>query len=879
MTTIVRWLTVLSLAACLAPPPPASAYDSHCGVGAIECDDGFAAARTRWGVEDNGLEDRRAEHRTIWLLSRDVAGLPANLDDTIRLPVFTNGGGVGGAFRTVEPVASAAVRAEERVTSLAEMAQLPDFSYTLWDWATGNELCPPDAAQDARECHDYFPHIGLLNSSHMLPQAERFYRWYHDLALARAADCRTMHDDLGSDEQRARFEPWVLACETEAMLLEAVGHHFLQDAWSMGHMWERWGGPEVSDFDGDRTLGAAIAAFTGIIHGAKSLLGEGFDDPLCAPHPGVGYIDGRTGAHEPGLGDVFLDDVLLPAAGDADYGRQRRALLGCAVDGMRAVYGATAQRHGEMAEPRAAEIDAGRRVTDASCWGQRATNQALGIGFGLHVGTSPDQVPMLEVAPEEFIDVFGVDQVTGDDGELNNGVLPIGVLVWALSEFAPRVGLPPLDTVTANRFRRDAARAATLAATRGADPETGLLTDLASGGLPPLAGIRPNASFARQVPSTYIDPPLPWGLFEAGPEGERREALALTFADAHATDRCLALTTADLEGYRAAVDVAGTDEARRAAACGQCELMVAPHLRFGVAGNHDVRREALCEFLAPGVASFVFTDEDPASFTGTEPTDRAALERAARTWCGCGDPCDLEFDGSTSLTAVAQLPAFECVRRIRGNLFIGGEIGSFAGLERLEEIDGELTIAPAVATFTGPSHPVRVGSRIRVQGPALQEVTIGALHTGAVEATDAPLLREVVVGDGAYDGITIFELPKLETLSIGSVELGRTFFVDGNGLATDGLAVSIGGVDSARGLQIQENRLRSLSLGSIRLDDGFFLFQNQGLSDLAAIGGNLSVTFVQITDNRGFSDEEAEEAAARVNITSGLEPRISGNSP
>ena len=27
-------------------------------------------------------------------------------------------------------------------------------------------------------------------------------------------------------------------------VLEAVGQHFLQDAWSMGHMWERWGGPE-----------------------------------------------------------------------------------------------------------------------------------------------------------------------------------------------------------------------------------------------------------------------------------------------------------------------------------------------------------------------------------------------------------------------------------------------------------------------------------------------------------------------------------------------------------------------------------------------------------------------------------------------------------
>lgn len=91
-------------------------------------------------------------------------------------------------------------------------------------------------------CHEYFPHIGMLNSNHMVPQARRFYDHYHRLALQRAAQCATVFDDL-SAAHRDRFRPYVLACEKQALALEAVGQHFLQDAWSMGHMWERWGGP------------------------------------------------------------------------------------------------------------------------------------------------------------------------------------------------------------------------------------------------------------------------------------------------------------------------------------------------------------------------------------------------------------------------------------------------------------------------------------------------------------------------------------------------------------------------------------------------------------------------------------------------------------
>jgi hypothetical protein len=624
---------VLALALAVLAATPARGYDSHCGIGAGDCPDGFAAARARWGVS-GGAVDERAEHARLWLASFAVSGLPASLNEPIELPVYTTDEVVEASAQdvlTLRPVLTGALRRQVRVTTLAELTQLPDFSFTLWDWATGNETCPPGPL-NPDVCHQYFPHIGMLNSSHMVPQAQRFYEHYHRLALARAEQCALI-DNL-PPAHRERFVPIALACEKQAMVLEAVGQHFLQDAWSMGHMWERWGGPEFTDFGappfGDRTLGAAIAAYTGIIHGARSMLGPSFDDPLCAPHPGVTYIDGSPAAplEQLGLGDVFLDSVLLPAPDGSAYAPQRRALFGCAVDGMRAVYELTAQLHGPLAEANATAFDADRRVTDASCWGQRATNQALAIGFGLHTGVQPNQQPLLEVYP-------GLA-----DGGTANEVFPAGILALAFATFAPVVGLSPFTEEAALLFAQDAAAAATEAAAKGADPATALDTDLASGGLPPILGIAPNSTFLRggpsELPASYADPFLPWELNQPDLDlEERTRALNLTFLDAHAADRCLEMEESQLVEYRSLAEAAvGGDADVEAAACGQCEQMAFAHLRFGQPGNHDPRREALCAFVV-GNAAFVFTEEDPASFTGAEPTDFGSLRSRTREWCGC----------------------------------------------------------------------------------------------------------------------------------------------------------------------------------------------------------------------------------------------------
>jgi hypothetical protein len=760
----------------------ARAFDSHWGAGPIECQGGYDAARTRWGVTDAGLEDGSAEHRTLWLRSREVSGLPASLDATIELPVFVADVEVAAGVESVRPLLKDAGRAAVRTTSLAEMTQLPDFSYTLWDWAMGNEVCPPDPEQEPLECHEYFPHIGILNSNHMVPQAERFYRYYHALALERAADCKAVHDLLPADEERQRFLPYVLACEKEALLVEAVGQHFLQDAWSMGHMWERWGGPEVDDFAGNRTLGAAIAAFTGIIHGGKALLGEGFDDPMCAPHPGVGYVDGNgTPGDQLGLGDVFVDSTLLDATGGNPYAGQRRAFFGCAVDGMRTVYAATARAHGPLEAPDATQVDTTRKADQASCWGQRATNQALSIGFGLHVGTTPNQVPLLEV----------YDLVDADVGPGTDGAFPAGIIAWALSEYHPIDSLPPLDEATAIQFAHDAAEAATLAATHGADPETGLQTTLASSGLPPLVGIAPNSAHARGgagVPPTgYADPPLPWGLTEPGVEGERRQALALLFADAHVAERCNELTGADIEAYRESVaDAVENAPDRLEAACGQCTLMAMPHLRFGVPGNHDdERREALCHFVSAG-AGFVYTEEDPNGFTGEEATDVASLRRAAEAWCGC----------EASFTLIAEEGTFLMI----GDFTLGDDAPSINDAGAVAFI-GVASVGADAEVWVGDGGETSVLDYTQISGldghPALSIGAVGAFvgdTVAFVANAGAPSFENGVFAGTGGPLETLYAGPELPQLFPPSLNAsGVTAFVGFDAVLGDVLYTATGG--------------------------------------------------------------------------------------
>jgi hypothetical protein len=207
------------------------------------------------GVHASGFHERRAGER------RFLGGLPPPPFQSAPPPVTQS-------VVSLKPVNFIdAKRTQQRTMSFPEFAQLPDHAYSLWDWALGNETCPLGDSTPAVACHEFKTHMGPVNSNHFAPQSAFFYEYYHDLALARAADCKKMITKLG--DARARFADSV-ACGREALVLEAVGQHFLQDAWA----WVRGS----AGLAGHRRLPIAHPSpppqSSGLIHGARGARGS-----------------------------------------------------------------------------------------------------------------------------------------------------------------------------------------------------------------------------------------------------------------------------------------------------------------------------------------------------------------------------------------------------------------------------------------------------------------------------------------------------------------------------------------------------------------------------------------------------------------------------
>ena len=203
----------------------------------------------------------------------------------------------------------------EQTVTLEEFAELADFSFSLWDRFSGNETCPIGDDLASESCHGLKTHMGAVNSNHFLPQAYDAYRHYHELAMQHAKTCQEASEAM-SPENRVFHRESLRACERMALTYEAFGQHFLQDAWSMGHMWERWGSPNrevmTDNFDA-----IAIGSVAGLIHGSTAVLQDeigsfgDFSDSLCAPvHEETQYKTGHTHEMAKGLGDLFLSEAL-----------------------------------------------------------------------------------------------------------------------------------------------------------------------------------------------------------------------------------------------------------------------------------------------------------------------------------------------------------------------------------------------------------------------------------------------------------------------------------------------------------------------------------------------------------------------------------------
>ncbi|MBK7863516.1 MAG: hypothetical protein IPJ65_33920 [Archangiaceae bacterium] len=521
-------------------------------------------ARNRWlGPLD--------EHRQLWDLTRLKAGLPAAVANAITLDVYTASASVqvGAALApTLAPAPfESATRKRQRTFTIAELAQLPDFSYALWDWASGNEQCPLLDGTDPTLCHDFASHMGPVNSNHFAPQAQGFYARYHARALVRAAECKAFSDALAGSG--GRFAAYEKACELEALTLEAVGHHFLQDAWSMGHMWQRWGSANLSEFPGastdeKRDRAVLVALVSGFIHGARGVLQQlpnwtsyDVNDAMCAPWPDVRFVD-HDGTLSPAVGDDYLGQ-MTPL--------QSQRFYDCATSGVLAVYQSTGMAHGPASpQPGLASVD----PTGEVCFGQRATNQAMVRGMAIH------------------LKVLGVQADLPVDARFAS---------WMIPQVARATGKVPVAKKTKNEFRMSLMRVTTLARIEAKDHPTA--TTLADGAMGDFMGISPNGQYPL-VAASYEDPALPWR-----PDGPARAAtLARAFHQAHAAEWCAVTDVAALGSLKTHAADPTLDSEARAAACSACTELVQRHLRLGTSASWDTAREPLCHFV--GSTQYVY---------------------------------------------------------------------------------------------------------------------------------------------------------------------------------------------------------------------------------------------------------------------------------
>jgi hypothetical protein len=552
---------------------PAWSWDSRCTVDGAE---GPLAAQNRWIDAQS-----RDEHRQIWLETLRLSGGRADLDADFTLTSYT------GGPNTLQPRSFIDATATRfRIRSASEFTQLPDFSYSLWDWSLGNETCPIDSSLDAQSCHSFAFHMGAVNSNHFLPQTLTHYTRYHQLALSRAAVCKTLRDQVRG---RSDLQAFVTDCIDEMLVIEAIGHHFLQDSWSMGHMWQRWGSPNLTDFV-DNPQALAVGAVSGLIHGGRALLQPAppttldVNDALNAPSPVVGY--GTPGGHVPAVGDIYLPELLA-----GHFPEQYRGMFGCTVGSVREVLAAA----GETLDPADSTITPIVPLSNtAACFGQRATNAALSAGFGI-----------------DFKDTLGVQQTIPLE-QLASGISLVGnrggVLTALLSASVAFEILKVAVPIRLQSF---------------ANPNG---TDIAEGGFGDFLFVPPNA--AHNVLGSYVDPVLPWPG-SSSPADSHELVLARQFHRAHARDWCDRFHAGDPELDLDLLIVRATGTS--GTACDICREFTERSLRIGDEATYDpgLSQEPLCGLIATDAASVQYVYQaDPSGIA----TRRVLAARA----CGCG---------------------------------------------------------------------------------------------------------------------------------------------------------------------------------------------------------------------------------------------------
>ncbi len=351
---------------------------------------------------------------------------------------------------------------ERHLPSPAHFGGMPDYSWTVYDWINKHRYCPPvpagmvdsfllDRLSD-EPCHAFKGWMGVLNANHFGTQAKLTYLKAHATAMSLARRANDMRQRLlqqpGAYEEYRRF---VQEAELEALLYEGYAQHYLQDRWSVGHMWERWGSSDLNDLSDPRPEpNLVIGSFAGLIHGAQGL--TTVPDPMCSPILEDGTVvpmqfSQAAGTPLDGIGDYRLTENVT-GTGSAPFGLgnfdgysydvrpQMSQMLECSKRGWAEVIRSFAQ--GDDGAYGAWEIvldpsttpPPSRRVDDRDCWENWATNRSFYAG--LH-GSVYNPATLARMGLTFLDGTFGL----GDAGDFRPDTIEVFWDLWRWSRDDP----------------------------------------------------------------------------------------------------------------------------------------------------------------------------------------------------------------------------------------------------------------------------------------------------------------------------------------------------------------------------------------------------------------------------------------------------------
>ncbi|MDX8390511.1 MAG: hypothetical protein R8M38_08480 [Mariprofundaceae bacterium] len=165
----------------------------------------------------------------------------------------------------------------------SQFSGIPDYSFSMIDWINKNKYCTLTGGGD-KWCHKYQGWLGALNSNHFGTQATNYYQRLHKLAIHLAIRAKEMREKISKAPGAAKeYRVFIQEAEREALSVEGYAQHFLQDRWSMGHMWERWGSSDYNILPNKNIVtNLEISSAAGLIHGSEAVTGNA--DAMSSPY-------------------------------------------------------------------------------------------------------------------------------------------------------------------------------------------------------------------------------------------------------------------------------------------------------------------------------------------------------------------------------------------------------------------------------------------------------------------------------------------------------------------------------------------------------------------------------------------------------------------